>query len=77
MAKGNTAPNISQCNRARAGSAIHRRRELTVTAPTRFPARVKTTELNDQQTAVSSAAISPIRFVMLHALEKWIQERGL
>jgi hypothetical protein len=32
---------------------------LTVTAPTRFPAMVNTTELNAQQTDVSNAAISP------------------
>jgi hypothetical protein len=51
--------NSSQCSKAKAGTAIHRRMMLTVAAPTRFPARVKTTELNDQQTAVSNAAISP------------------
>ena len=59
MAKGNGVPYNSPCSRTKAGNAIHKRRALTVTAPTRFPAQVNTTELNDQQTAVSSAAISP------------------
>jgi len=56
---GKGEPSTRTCSSTMASSAQARRVMFTVGLPTRWPARLKSTELVDQQKAVSREASSP------------------